>query len=243
MWINPKINPKLSRHFPAAGKKSKRTVRYSVQMTYAHRIRKLLLPSEERIFKRLKTPQRIQDYLDTLPMNFESKGETCMSPREVLHQRVAHCFEGALLAASVLAYHGLPPLLLDLQTISEDEDHVVALFRQHDHWGAISKTNHAILRWRDPIYRSVRELAMSYFHEYVLWNNGKKSLLAHSAPFELRRFAPEQWITAKENLFWLAETLDDSRHFPIVPKKNKRLLRKASKVELRAMRIVEWKEP
>jgi len=165
-----------------------------------------------------------------------------MSPRMVLRKKTAHCFEGALLAATALMYHGHSPLLLDLQTISDDEDHVVALFQNNGYWGAISKTNHTMLRWRDPVYKTTRELAMSYFHEYVMWDDGRKSLLAYSKPFDLRQFAPERWVTTEENLFWLAEKLDNSRHFPIVPKKNARLLRRASKIELKAMHIVEWKE-
>lgn len=211
---------------------------------YAKRLKALLTPPERTIFKKLSTPRKIQDYLDTLPMNFELAGETYISPRELIRAKTAHCFEGALLAAAALAYHGQAPLLLDLQTINEDEDHVVALFKQNGYWGAISKTNHAILRWRDPVYKSVRELAMSYFHEYFFWKSGKKSLLAYSAPFDLGRFPPERWITAEGSLFWIAERLDNSRHFPAVPKKNRRLLRNASKTELRAMlRTVEWKEP
>ncbi|HCM43946.1 MAG: hypothetical protein UY59_C0009G0010 [Candidatus Kaiserbacteria bacterium GW2011_GWA1_50_28] len=212
-------------------------------MQYADRLRAILTPPERRVFESLNTPQKIQDYLDTLSMNFEIQGETYMSPRMVLREKTAHCFEGALLAAAALMYNGHSPLLLDLQTIASDEDHVITLFQHNGYWGAISKTNHTMLRWRDPVYKTIRELAMSYFHEYVMWDDGRKSLLAYSKPFDLRRFAPERWVTSEENLLWLAEKLDNSRHFPIVPKKNARLLRSASKIELKAMRIVEWKEP
>ena len=162
-----------------------------------------------------------------------------MSPRRILKKKTAHCFEGALLAAAALAYHGQKPLLLDFRTIFEDEDHVVTLFRQNGLWGAISKTNHAILRYRDPLYRDIRELVMSYYHEYLLWN-GKKSLESYSAPFGLLKYPPEKWITAEEDLFWLVEALDNARHFPLVPKKNRRLIRSAAKVELRAMKTLEW---
>ena len=210
---------------------------------FTKRLISILTLYERAVLKKLVTPQKIQDYLDTLTMNFEIQGETYMSPRMVLRKKTAHCFEGALLAATALMYHGHSPLLLDLQTISDDEDHVVALFQSNGYWGAISKTNHTMLRWRDPVYKTTRELAMSYFHEYVMWDDGRKLLLAYSKPFDLRRFAPERWVTAEENLFWLAEKLDNSKHFPIVPRKNVRLLRKASKIELRAMHIVEWKEP
>ncbi len=156
-----------------------------------------------------------------------------------MREKTAHCFEGALFAAAALAYHGHPPLLMDFQTVPEDEDHVVALFIQAGRWGAISKTNHAILRYRDPIYESPRELAMTYFHEYLEWN-GNKSLRNYSKPYDLSKFAPHQWVTEKEDLVWLVDALDDSRHFPIAPKKNMKLLRRAAKVELTAMKTIEW---
>ena len=211
-------------------------------MRYSERIRVALTPPERALFKKLSTPQKIQDYLDTLPINFEMRGETCASPRVLNVKKTAHCIEGAFFAAAALAYNGQPPLLMDFQTLPDDEDHVVALFKQHGCWGAISKTNHGILRYRDPVYKTVRELALSYFHEYLLWD-GRKSLLAYSKPFDLRRYPPERWVVAEKSLLWLADALDDSHHFPILPKKNRGLLRKASAVELRAMRIVEWKPP
>ncbi len=124
--------------------------------TYQHKLHALLSPAEHRVMRKLSTPQKIQDYLDSLPINFEEKGETILSPRRVLRERKAHCIEGAFFAAASLAYHGYPPLLMDFRTLPNDEDHVVAVFKEKGHWGAISKTNHAILRWRDPVYRSAR---------------------------------------------------------------------------------------
>ena len=150
--------------------------------------------------------------------------------------------EGALFAAAVLTYHGGKPLLMDLQTADPDDDHVVALFRDGNLWGAISKTNHAILRYRDAIYRSPRELALSYFHEYFLEENGKKTLRTYSAPFDISKHAPEKWVTAEEDLDWLAGELDWSRHFPLVSKKSVAKLRPASKVERRAIALTEWSE-
>lgn len=209
---------------------------------YADRLKAILSRQEKRLFQKLSSPQKIQEYLDSLPINFELKGETYMAPRRAIRAKTAHCFEGALLASAALSYHGQKPLLLDFRTIPTDEDHVVALFRQNGYWGAISKTNHAILRYREPLYASIRELAMSYFHEYLMWD-GRKSLRAYSKPFDLSKFAPERWVTAEEELFWLVEALDESRHFPTVPKKNLRLLRKAYDVELHAMKITEWQRP
>ena len=209
-------------------------------MSYGARIKELLTPLERRLFQKLDSPQRIQDYLDRLSINFEDSGETYMSPRRVIRAKTAHCLEGAIFAAAVLAYHGQKPLLMDFQTKDSDEDHVIALFKQNGFWGAISKTNHAILRYRDPIYRSPRELAASYYNEYFI-NSGEKTLLHYSRPFDLSRFAPEKWITAGEELYWLVDRIDDSRHFPLVPQKNRRLIRKASKVERDSLLHAEWK--
>lgn len=208
-------------------------------MSFKSLLNPLLLASEKRIFEKLNSPQKIQDYLDALPINFEIGAETYMSPRRVFEAEMAHCFEGALLAATVLAYHGHRPLLMDFRTGWDDEDHVVALFRQNGLWGAISKTNHTVLRYRDAVYKTPRELAMSYFHEYFMWD-GRKSLRAYSAPFDLSRYAPTRWVTAEEDLFWLAGDLDSSRHFPVVQNKNIKRLRPASKIELQNLKLVEW---
>ena len=124
----------------------------------------LLTPAERRLFARLDAPQKIQDWLDRLPVNFEPDGDTVMSPRRMLQARAAHCAEGALFAAAVMMFHRKSVWLVDLRARPTDHDHVVAVFRERGLWGAISKTNHSILRWRDPIYKSVRELAMSEIH-------------------------------------------------------------------------------
>ena len=196
---------------------------------YSEKICELLTPAERDLFDSLDTPHKIQDFLDDLPMNFV---QTARSPRFVIRKHTAQCIEGAMFAAAVLAYHGKAPLLLDLQAIDEDDDHVIALFREHGHWGAISQTNHAVLSWRDPIYASVRELAMSYPHEYFLQKNGQPSMRAFSTrPFDLRRYEPHQWLTARESLWWLATDLDDARHTPVLPRNVERnKLRKASSI-------------
>ena len=206
---------------------------------YDDRIKTLLTPPERRLFSKLSTPSKIQDYLDTLPINFEPEGETYMSPRRLIKAKTAHCFEGALLAAAALAYHGQKPLLMDLRTIAPYEDHVITLFRSGGCWGAISKTNHAILRYRDPVYRSPRELAMSYFHEYVE-TDGTKSLREYSAPVDLSRYSPEKWVTVGDDLHWLVDALDASHHSPIAPQKNMPHLRRASAVETKASNLIEW---
>jgi len=191
----------------------------------------------EKTLKKLNTPEKIQDFLNILKFNFEKKGETCMSPKRVLETNTAHCFEGALLAASALEMHGHKPLLLDLKASGKDIDHVVALFKIKGKWGAISKTNHAVLRYREPVYASVRELAMSYFHEYFL-PDGTKTLKSFSKPFDLSKINSD-WKTSDKNLFVLTRALDKSPHIQIVPKGLK--LRKADHIEIKAGEIVEFK--
>lgn len=207
---------------------------------YTTQLKKVLSQQEIELFRRLNTPQKIQDYLDVLPINFETVGDTLYSPRQVIIEQKAHCMEGALFAAAALAFHGEKPLLLDLQTLPYDDDHVVTLFMQNGHWGAISKTNHAILRWRDPVYKTPRELAMSFFHEYFM-DDGVKTLRAFSKPFDLRRYKPETWVTAQGSIEYIAEELDDSPHSPTLPQGSIRRLRKTSGIERKMLDLVEWK--
>ena len=131
---------------------------------------------------------------------------------------------------------------MDIRALPRDQDHIVTLFRERGLWGAISKTNHAILRWRDPIYRSPRELAMSYAHEYCL-PGGKKSMMAFSKPFSLARYAPARWVIATDDLHWLMEALDDSPHVPVAPHARDAAAAAFGRVELRAQDVVEWPDP
>jgi hypothetical protein len=209
---------------------------------YRRDVRALLSPAERRVFAPLNAPQKIQSWLDRVPANFEIDGETTMSPRRMLKTGVAHCSEAALFAAVALIYHGKPAWLMDLQALPSDQDHIVTLFTQRGLWGAISKTNHAILRWRDPIYRSARELAMSYAHEYCL-PGGKKSLLAFSRPFSLMRYKPARWVTADEDLDWLMDALDNSPHTPVAPRWAMKVRRRSTAVELRAQDVTDWADP
>src|SRR3989344_3125367 len=198
-----------------------------------------LSPRELRILQKLTTPAKIQDFLDSLPMNHEKKGETHMSPRRVLREKKAHCIEGALLAAVALWLHGEPPLLLDLVSAPEDDDHVVALYKRNGYWGAISKTNHATIRFRDPVYKTIRELALSYFHEWFMNTNGVKTLRSYSQPLHLRELGPN-WVTSSKDLWHVDKMLDALPHHPVVPKGNKRYIRKADRMERRAGGITEW---
>jgi hypothetical protein len=200
-----------------------------------------LTAEERRLFRRLDAPVRIQDFLENLPINFEPSGETCSSPRVVLRERRAHCLEGALVAAAAQWFHGRRPLLLDLKANRHDVDHVVAPFRAGRSWGAMSKTNHAVLRFRDPVYRGPRELAMSYFHEYFR-DDGRKTLVSFSDPFDLRPLG-WRWIVSEEPLWDLSYALDASRHRRILPGGSRRTLRRADPIERDAGRLTAWPAP
>jgi hypothetical protein len=224
------------------------------------------------IFKKLNTPAKIQDFLNILKFNFEKKGETCRSPRFVLKHKTAHCMEGAMLASAILEFHGYKPWVLDLRANAQDFDHVVAVFKLGDFFGAISKTNHAVLRYREPIYKNIRELAMSYFHEYFD-QKGNKNLREYSELLNLEYFdkhphpsplpkgegkglgsglpllfAKEEvgrsssWRTSEENLFFIPKHLDTIKHFKILSKVQIKNLRKADKIEIQAGEIVEFKK-
>jgi hypothetical protein len=209
---------------------------------YRNALRALLTPAERRMFSRLDTPQKIQAFIEKLPPNFELKGETYMSPRRALKARTVHCAEGAVFAAAVLAYHGHPAWLMDIRALPSDQDHIVTLFKERSLWGAISKTNHAVLRWRDPIYRSPRELAMSYAHEYNL-DFGKKSMLAYSKPFSLMRYAPKRWVIAEDDLDWMMDALDQSPHEPVAPPHALKRRRRSTRVELKSQDLTEHPVP
>lgn len=198
-----------------------------------------LCQNEYRILRRLTTPQKIQDYLDTLPANFEKRGETHRSPQETLRAGKAHCIEAALVAAAALWLHGEEPLLMDLHSAKGDDDHVVALFKSGGYWGCISKSNHATIRYRDAVYRTPRELAMSYFHEWFPERTGRRTLRSYSAPLNMKKFG-HRWVTDTRDLWWLDRELNKTKHYPVAPAKNLKALRRADKVETRAGSITEW---
>ena len=200
-----------------------------------------LTKAEFAILRRLRTPEKIQAYLDAMPQNFEIGGETCLSVREALSQRRALCIEGAMIAAAALWVQGEPPLLLDLKA-TRDYDHIVTLFRRNGCWGAISKTNHPVLRWRDPVYRSLRELAMSYFHEYRNKRH-QKTLRSYSAAFDLRRLDPKIWVTQKKNCWDVGWALDAARHYALITKRQTKLLRLGDPLEREAHQLQHYQPP
>lgn len=201
-----------------------------------------LTPSEYRTLRGLRSPARVQDFLETLAFNFCSSGDTCFSPRTVLERGTAHCMEGAMLAALALRLQGRRPLILDLEAAPHDDDHVVALFLDHGKWGAISKTNHGVLRYREPIYHSVRELAASYFHEYFD-ASGRKTLEAYSRPVDLSRFDRRGWMTSTDDVWFIPEYLTTIPHTPLLPATQKRKLRRADPVEIAAGSITAHEPP
>jgi len=192
------------------------------------------------LLKKLNTPVKVQDFLNSLEFNFEQKGETLKSPILTLRAGNAHCFEGALLGAYVLSLQGFMPYLMHLKAIKGDYDHVVVPFKVNGFWGALSKTNHAVLRYREPVYKNIRELAMSYFHEYFL-NDGKKTLRQYSAFFNLNTLG-QDWINKNSDLWYIDKKLDKIKHYDIVPKFYLKQLRKADKIEIQAGKIVEFKK-
>ncbi len=196
--------------------------------------------NERRLLRALRTPEKIQNFLDTLPINFENKGETCLSPRRVLRERTAHCMEGAMLAALALRLQGHRPLVMDLRVTDADYDHVVALFTKSGHWGAISKTNHGTLRYRDPVYRSLRELALSYFHEYTV-SDGRKVLRSYSRPVDLSQFDSLGWMTDEDDVFYIPHHIDDVQHYALVSRAQIAILRRADAMERRIGAELEWK--
>ncbi|MBU0540688.1 hypothetical protein KKF59_04105 [Patescibacteria group bacterium] len=196
---------------------------------------------ETRQLRPLKTPRKIQDFLEEIPINFEPEGDTCLSPRRVLRERRAHCIEAAMLAALALRIQGERPLVLDLEAAPHDDDHVIVPFKQHGCWGAISKTNHAVLRYREPVYRTIRELVLSFFHEYTD-GVGRKTLRSYSQPVDLSRFDKRGWMTSEEDVWYVAEYLTEIPHAKILSRPQIATLRKADPLERDVGEITQWKK-
>jgi hypothetical protein len=200
-----------------------------------------LEPWEYRTLARLTTPEKIQAFLDAIPQNFEVGGQTCLSVRGVLRERRAMCIEGAMVAACALWVNGEPPLLFDLKARG-DYDHVIAVYRRGRCWGAISKTNSIVLRWRDPVYRSLRELAMSYYHEYANRRH-QKTLHSYSVPYDLRRMQVAEWVTNPKHCWDVGWALEAVRHFPLVGERQRRQVRLRDRLERRSMDMVMYPRP
>jgi hypothetical protein len=168
-------------------------------------------PAEMRKLRRLKDPHGIQRFLDDMPYHL---ADTAWSPRRVLRAETAHCFEGAIFAAAALRANGYPPLIFDLEA-ERDTDHVVAIYRVRGHWGAIAKSNFTGCRYREPVYRSLRELALSYFEVYFNLRR-ERSLRTFSRPVNLRRFDHLRWMTTDTPIWFIAKYLFGIKHYPLI---------------------------
>ena len=171
------------------------------------------------IFRKLSTPEKIQRFLDDLPYNKERSGPTCLSPRRVLRENTAHCMEAALFGAAALRMNGFPPLLFDLEAV-RDDDHVLAIFQIRGCWGAIAKSNYSGLRYREPVYRTLRELAMSYFEHYFNLRR-EKTLRNYSRPVSLVKFDRIHWMTTEEDVWTIPEYLTTISHTPLLSPQTK----------------------
>lgn len=183
-----------------------------------------LSPRDLRTLRSLNTPIRIQRFIDSIQYDY---ADTARSPQTVLRERKGHCLEGALVAAAALRVNGRPPLLMDLSAV-RDDDHVIALYREHGLWGGIAKSNFAGLRFRAPIYRTLRELALSYFDNYYNLR-GERTLRSYSAAVNLAPLDPQHWMTSEEDVWCVPERLIAARHYPILPDKVARNLPRLDK--------------
>lgn len=178
-----------------------------------------LSPADYRTLRALKTPAHIQKFIDALEYKYAN---TASSPQRVLSERKGHCLEGALLAAAALRVNGYPPLIMDLEAV-HDDDHVIAVFRERGLWGGIAKSNFAGLRFRAPIHRTLRELALSYFEPYYNLR-GERTLRAYSRPVNLARLDAQHWMTCEEDVWFVTDALIAARHYPLIPHKVARAL-------------------
>jgi hypothetical protein len=219
----------------AKGTRMKRN--YSQRIAFAKKIG--LSSKDATTLAGLKTPASVQDFVSAIPINREKDGDSCMTVARAMRANCAHCIEGAFIAATALWIAGRPPLVMDMQA-EGDDDHVITLFRDHGCWGAISKSNLVWLRWRDPVYKTLRELAMSYFHEYV--NKSKKTLRTYSVSIDLRRFPVENWLTGKDG--WdTAWHIDQSRHYRLITPSQAKNLKRRDAFEMKAGKMLQYPMP
>ena len=182
-----------------------------------------LTRAEARFLRSLSTPEKIQTYLDDI--DYDVKGAHCRSPRRVLRERTVQCMDGALFAAAALRLQGRPPLIFDLEAV-RDDDHVLAVFRERGRWGAVGRSNYSGLRFREPIHRTLRELALSYFESYFNLRR-EKTLRRHARrPVDLSRFDSQGWMTSEEDLWYIPNFLEDIPHVRLLtPAQERRLAR------------------
>ena len=174
--------------------------------------RRQLSKSERQFFETLTTPAKIQAFLDSIPYSTEL---LYRCPLRVLRERVAHCFDGALFAAAALRRLDYPPIILEMVPNGRDDDHLLALYKRNGHWGAVAKSNFVGLRFREPVYRSLRELVMSYSEQFYNVER-EKTLRSYSLPLNLKGFDKWNWMTSDESLEHIAQRLDRVRKIAIL---------------------------
>jgi len=174
-----------------------------------------LTESERQVMAQLTTPSKIQTFLDEFPYSVESHYRC---PLRVLRERMAHCFDGALFAAAMLRRLRHPPLILEMLPNHRDDDHMVALYRFNGHWGAVAKSNFSGLRFREPIYRTLRELVMSYFEQFYNVER-EKTLRGYTVPLNLKAFDRFNWMTSDEPLERIGQRLDGIRKVRVLTRR------------------------
>lgn len=174
-----------------------------------------LTKTEQRDWARLTSPRKVQDFLDGIPYSNELNYRC---PLRVLHERTAHCFDGALFGAAAMRRLGHPPLIVNMLANDQDDDHMLALYRRNGHWGAIAKSNFAGLRFREPVYRTLHELVMSYFEEFYNVER-KKTLRSYTVPLNLKPFDKLGWMTGDAPLERIGERLDEIRKVRLVTRR------------------------
>jgi hypothetical protein len=189
-----------------------------------------LTSSEKNLLAGLDSPGKIQTFLDTVPYS-EDKFYRC--PLRVLRDHKAHCFDGALFAAMAFRHIGQPSLILELIPNERDDDHILAVFKQTGHWGAVAQSNFVGLRYREPVYRNLRELVMSYFEDFFN-TAGEKTLRGYRGPINLRVFDSLDWMGSDAGLESLADGMDRYRIIPILTKAMAASLGKLDKRSLEA---------
>lgn len=197
---------------------------------------------EYKQLSKLNTPQKVQTFLESIPFNHEKNGVTCMSACFALQQNKAHCIEGAFIACAAFLLQGREPLIVSLKVQKSDDDHILVLFKENGFYGALSKTNHPVLRYRDPVYKTVRELVMTYFHEYFLYTSGKKTLIGYTKPINLKKKYGTDWITSIDDVWEVGNAIYNTPIITIVPKANKKYLRNATQFERTSLDVQEWKQ-
>lgn len=170
-----------------------------------------LSSAERTLWRSLTSPFKIQAFLDDVPYSGE---ERYRSPLTFLRERTGHCFDGALFAAAALRRLGHPPLIVDLLP-GDDDDHVLAIYKRGAFWGALAKSNFAGLRFREPIYRSLRELVMSYFEDFYNLK-GVKTLRGYTRPLNLAAFDRVGWMWNDERLDDIGVKLGEIRSYRIL---------------------------